>query len=99
MARRLEDALRELVEARQAWHVEAQAQVDLTRAIGNLDGRSISEIGALDELVRRARPLLGSVPAPLPREQAHAATVVPEHDPDHELREAARARIAGGGRR
>ena len=92
-ARRLEDALRELIEARQAWQSEAREQVELTRAVGNLDGRSIAELGPLDELVRRARPLIGSVPAPLPREQVYV-TIAPHDAPDRERRQAARDRIA-----
>ena len=75
LARRLEDALSELVEARQAWHAEAQEQISLARAVGNLSGRSIAELGEVDALARQVRPLIGTVPAPLPREQAHKAEV------------------------
>jgi hypothetical protein len=46
----------------------------------------------VDELVRRARPLVGSVPAPLPREQTDA-TIALHDDPDPGRREAARAKI------
>ena len=50
----------------------------------------------LEDLVRDARRAGGlQVPAPLPRE-AVTVSVVPEHDADDEVREAARAQIGTG---
>ena len=65
-ARRIEDALRALVEARTEWHAEEREQLALTRAVGHLDGRSIPGLGEADELAKVAQRLIGAVPVPLP---------------------------------
>jgi hypothetical protein len=93
--RRIEGALRELVEARHEWHVEEREQIALTRAVGNLDGRAIPGLGGADELAKLAQRVVGSVPAPLPQ-ALQSGSIAAIDDPGREVREAARARIKAG---
>ena len=84
----------ELEEARQEWHAVSQRVSGvLSVAPGNDRTPGIDHIDTAIKDVRRATV---DVPAPLPR-VPQVARVVPMHDPDPAVREAARARIVADG--
>lgn len=81
----------ELEQARRHWH-EVSARVSaLVADVPGINQRT-ANFDQVDAAVRQLRRDIGSVPLPLPRMAAIAA-LVPEHDPDEGVREAARAEI------
>jgi hypothetical protein len=100
--RAVTDALDALQAARGAWSAAESECMALLRLAGHNTSSLPRFPEALSNLVRDARRAGGAVvPVPLPREQqAHVAAIAPEHDPDPDVREAARAKlVAEGGRR
>ena len=61
-----------------------------------LEVHEIPGISVVDQLIRDLRRGIGigDVPAPLPRPRVASGGVLPEHDPDPQIRDVARARIA-----
>lgn len=98
VARATEKAIAQLGRAHAEWHGVANGVAALLRTAGEKSGAMPSFPAQLEDLVRDARRAGGvGVPEPLPARVAVAATITPEHDPDPEVREAARARLGTAG--
>lgn len=64
----------------------------LIRDVPGVHPRAIPNLDQADSAIRELRRDIGDVPVPMPREFG-AATVVPMHDPDPSVRQAARSAI------
>ena len=93
----IESSLRAFLEGVRAWHAEEQEQINLLRPLPNQDGRTIPQL-SVDELARQVKRALGEpIEPPVPR-ALQSWSIPPEHDPDPEIREAARAKVSRSAR-
>jgi chromosome segregation ATPase len=87
-------AVAALEQARMSWHA-IESQVGALLAVAPGRNQRVPQIDHVDTAIRDVRRAIDGLPRPLPVSASMPATVVPEHDPDPDVREPARARIAG----